>query len=240
MAGRALALAVAAFVAACAGVAAQERTAGDGVYTSAQAMRGQTAFQTSCAACHQTDGIAPNLTGERFARFWTDATLNTLFTQIKSSMPRNAPGSLTDAAYTDIVAFLLAQNGFPAGGDELHPAAMGNVRIAVAGAPAGSVPDFALVQVVGCLSPPTGAGPWTLRSATDPARTREPDAPKDADTAQLDASPTGGRTYRLLQLYGAPKGWTNQRVVAKGFLVRSGAEERLTVTSIRPLISACN
>src|SRR5688572_27700850 len=146
--------------------AAQERTAGDGVYSSAQAMRGQQVFQTSCSACHSTDGIAPNLTGDRFARFWTDANLNSLFTQVKTTMPRNAPGSLTEAAYTDVVAFLLAQNGFPAGGDELQPAAMDGIRIAVAGAAPAAIPDFALVQVVGCLT--QGPGSWSLRNATEP------------------------------------------------------------------------
>jgi mono/diheme cytochrome c family protein len=230
-------VATAALTASLAVATAQERTAGDGVYTSAQAMRGQTVFQTSCATCHQTDGIAPSLTGDRFAKFWTDANLNSLFTQVKTAMPRNAPGSLTEAAYTDVVAFLLAQNGFPAGADELQPASMDGIRIAVAGAPPAAVPDFTLVQVVGCLA--QGQGHWTLRSATEPVRTREPEAPKDADTAQLDASPVGSRSFRLLQVYGAPPGWSGQRVVAKGFLVRSGAEERLTVTSMRPLASPC-
>lgn len=232
-------LAVAAGFAASLGLAAaQERTAGDGVYTAEQAKRGQQVFQASCAACHATDGIAPNLTGDRFARFWTDATLNTLFTQVKTAMPRNAPGSLTEAAYTDVIAYLLSLNEFPPGTDELQPGAMDGIRIAVAGAPAGAVPDFALVQVVGCLA--EGQGTWSLRGATEPVRTREPEAPKDGETAQLDASPVGSRTFRLLQVYGAPKGWTGQqRVVAKGFLVRSGAEERLTVTSMRPLASSC-
>jgi glycogen debranching enzyme len=56
---------------------------------------------------------------------------------------------------------------------------------------------------------------------------------------RLDASPTGTRSFRLLQVYTPPKGWTGQRVVAKGFLVRSGAEERVTVTSLRTLTSSC-
>src|SRR5688572_26227580 len=117
--------------------AAQERTAGDGVYSSAQAMRGQQVFQTSCSACHSTDGIA----------------------------------------------FRLAQSGSPAGSDELRPTAMDGIRIAVAGAAPAAIPDFALVQVVGCLM--QGTESWSLRNATEPVRTREPDAPKDGDTAQL-------------------------------------------------------
>jgi len=230
-------LAVAALVAASTPALAQDRAAGDGVYTSAQAMRGATAFQQSCSTCHREDGTAPALAGERFARFWTDANLNTLFTQIKTAMPRNAPASLTEAVYTDIVAHLLATNGFPPGGDDLRPAAMDGIRIGVSGATAGSIPDFTLVQVVGCLER-DATGKWALVAATDPARTREPDAPKDL--AAFDASPSGTRTFRLLQLYTAPKGWSGQRVVAKGFLLRSGAEERLTITSIGSLTSSCS
>ena len=70
-------------------------------------------------------------------------------------------------------------------------------------------------------------------------RTREPEAPAERDTPQLDASPAGNRSFRLLQVYSAPKGWSGQRVVAKGFLVRSGSEERVTVTSLRTLTSSC-
>jgi mono/diheme cytochrome c family protein len=229
---------VAAVLGASLSLAAQDRTTGEGVYTSAQAMRGATVFQNSCAVCHQTDGIAPTLTGDRFERFWTDANLNSLFTQIKTAMPRNAPGSLSEAAYVDVVAHLLASNGFPAGTDELVPSGMTGVRIATAGATAGAVPDFALVQVVGCLAEAANKS-WTLRRATEPVRTREPEAPAESETSQLDANPTGTRSFRLLQVYSAPKGWSGQRVVAKGFLVRSGSEERMTVTSMRPLTSPC-
>jgi mono/diheme cytochrome c family protein len=219
--------------------AAQDRTTGEGVYTSAQAMRGATVFQTSCATCHATDGIAPSLTGDRFASIWTDASVSTLFTQVKTAMPRNAPGSLPEASYVDVVAYLLSQNDFPAGSEELRPAAMATIRIGAQGAPPGAVPDFALVQVVGCLAEGANSA-WTLRNATDPVRTREPEAPADREMPQLDASPAGGRSFRLLQVYGPPKGWAGQRVVAKGFLVRSGAEERVTVTSLRTLTSTCN
>jgi mono/diheme cytochrome c family protein len=218
---------------------AQERTTGDGVYTSQQSTRGATVFQNVCSTCHRDDGVAPNLTGDRFQRFWTDADLNTLFTQIKTAMPRNAPGSLAESAYVDVVAYVLAQNGFPPGQEELQASTMAGVRIATAGAQAGAVPDFALVQIVGCLAEGTNQT-WSIRGAAEPVRTREPDAPKDADLARLDSSPAGSRTFRLLQVYGAPRDWSGQRVVAKGFLVRQGVEERITVTSMRTLASSCN
>jgi hypothetical protein len=45
--------------------------------------------------------------------------------------------------------------------------------------------------------------------------------------------------YRLGQVYGPPTGWTDQKVVTKGFLTRVGAEERVNVTSMRALTSTC-
>ena len=62
--------------------------------------------------------------------------------------------------------------------------------------------DFALVQVVGCLA--QNGRVWTLSRATEPIRTREPDAPKDDAAAQLDAAAPGERTFRLQQVYGPP------------------------------------
>src|SRR5262245_5522991 len=49
----------------------------------------------------------------------------------------------------------------------------------------------------------------------------------------------GERTFRLQQVYAAPFGWTDQKVVAKGFLTKSGNEERVNVTSMRTLTSSC-
>ena len=62
----------------------------------------------------------------------------------------------------------------------------------------------------------------------------------DAEAAELDQAPLGGRSFRLQQVSGAPPGWTNQKVAAKGFLTRSGTEERVNVTSLRTLTSPCS
>jgi hypothetical protein len=34
-------------------------------------------------------------------------------------MPFNAPGSLSDSVYLDVLAFVLRENGYPAGNEEL-------------------------------------------------------------------------------------------------------------------------
>jgi hypothetical protein len=149
-------------------------------------------------------------------------------------MPRNAPGSLSDEEYVDLVAHLLKINNYADGMNELGVADLTGIKIP---GQSGNL-EFALVQVVGCLA--QNGRVWSLNRATDPVRTREPEAPKDDEAAKLDETPFGDRTFRLQQIYGTPTGWMGQKVVAKGFLAKSGTEERVNVTSIRPLTSSCN
>lgn len=213
---------------------AQEKTVDQGVYTTAQAARGAKLFDSNCTMCHrEPGGNAPVLAGERFTKTFSDATLQTVFTTIKTTMPRNAPGSLSDAEYVDLVAHLLKINNYADGMNELGVADLTGIKIP---GQTGNL-DFALVQVVGCLS--QGGRVWTLSRATDPVRTREPEAPKDDAVPALDAAAPGQKTFRLGQVYGPPAGWTDQKVVAKGFLTRVGAEERVNVTSMRALTTTC-
>ena len=214
---------------------AQEKSVEQGVYTAAQAARGAKLFESTCTTCHrEPGGTAPVLAGERFTKTFSDATLQVVFTTIKTTMPRNAPGSLSDAEYVDVVAHLLKINSYADGMNELAVADLPGIKIP---GQTGSL-DFALVQVVGCLA--QNGRVWTLSRATEPVRTREPEAPKDDAVAPLDAATLGDRTFRLQQVYGAPAGWKDQKVVAKGFLTKSGNEDRVNVTSMRTLTSPCN
>jgi cbb3-type cytochrome c oxidase subunit III len=214
-------------------VSAQDKTADQGVYTSAQAARGAAVFDAHCVSCHREGGTAPVLSGERFTRTFADATLLSVFTTIQTTMPRNAPNSLTEKEYVDVVAHLLKLNGYADGMTELAVAGLGDIKVPGKG---GSL-EFTLVHVVGCL---TQAGRvWTLAKATDPVRTRAPEPVTDDEVAELDQAPLGERSFRLQQVYGAPPGWTGQKVAAKGFLTRSGTEERVNVTSMRILTTSC-
>jgi mono/diheme cytochrome c family protein len=216
-------------------VLAQEKSVEQGVYTAAQAARGAKLFESNCTTCHrEPGGMAPVLAGERFTKTFSDATLQVVFTTIKTTMPRNAPGSLSDAEYVDVVAHLLKINSYADGMNELAVADLPGIKIP---GQTGSL-DFALVQVVGCLA--QNGRVWTLSRATEPVRTREPEAPNDDAVAQLDTATLGDRTFRLQQVYGAPAGWKDQKVVAKGFLTKSGNEDRVNVTSMRTLTSTCN
>jgi S-disulfanyl-L-cysteine oxidoreductase SoxD len=108
------------------GVGAEDNA--NGLYSEAQAARGEGLYQQYCAVCHgprlEGNPAAP-LTGAAFRSRWEDGrhTLDDLYFIIRSLMPNNAPGSLSKAQYADVVAYLLKVNGYPAGGTELVPSA---------------------------------------------------------------------------------------------------------------------
>jgi quinoprotein glucose dehydrogenase len=99
-----------------------QRTVWDGVYTEAQAQRGQAAYKQSCEACHADDlrgrGNAPSLIEESFTFQWGDLSVADLFAKTQL-MPSDRPGSLPLQTYIDIVTFLLQKNEMPAGPQEL-------------------------------------------------------------------------------------------------------------------------
>jgi mono/diheme cytochrome c family protein len=101
--------------------AQQARRVTDGVYTSAQATRGQAVYKDRCATCHGPTlggAQAPPLSGDEFIRVWS-GPLSDLFNKIQNTMPANDPGKLTRAQSADLVAYVLQAGKFPAGQAEL-------------------------------------------------------------------------------------------------------------------------
>jgi mono/diheme cytochrome c family protein len=98
-------------------------TVWDGVFTEAQASRGEAAYGRSCAACHKEDllggGAAPALAGEAFLRRWNESTVDDVVQTMRSSMPQEAPNSLDAQVYVDIITYLLKASGSPPGSGEL-------------------------------------------------------------------------------------------------------------------------
>jgi mono/diheme cytochrome c family protein len=103
--------------------ASPPQTIWSGVYTEAQAKRGETTYGKTCASCHAPDlsgvGQSPALAGKDFNGDWNDGPLSDLFERIRISMPADSPGSLKPPEVADLVAFILSQGGFPAGQTEL-------------------------------------------------------------------------------------------------------------------------
>ncbi len=104
-------------------LAQQPRTSQDGIYSAAQATRGETTFLQNCAPCHGADLSGaeggPALIGGEASQYWNGLKLSELFERIKTTMPQSAPGSLADRQYADLLAFILSKNDFPAGATDL-------------------------------------------------------------------------------------------------------------------------
>jgi mono/diheme cytochrome c family protein len=114
-------------------VAAQgPATVWDGVYTAEQAKRGAALYKTHCAACHgealQGAEAAPALVGDTFNGTWEGVTLGELFDRARTTMPQNAPGSLSRTQHADILAFILQTGKFPAGDKPFDAATHGGVQ----------------------------------------------------------------------------------------------------------------
>jgi mono/diheme cytochrome c family protein len=92
-------------------------------FTAEQAERGQASYTENCENCHGTalnDGeYAPTLKGSIFLRHWENGSLAALYGKIKSTMPLDRPGELSEQSYVDVTAFLLSKNGYTAGDNEL-------------------------------------------------------------------------------------------------------------------------
>ena len=109
-------------------VSAQTKTAWEGVYTEAQALRGRSQYVEICGYCHRDDlsgggseAGAPALRGPFFTNQWQDRLLVDLFITIGTTMPQHDPDSLMPQAVIDIVSYLLWENGLPSGRVELPP-----------------------------------------------------------------------------------------------------------------------
>jgi ankyrin repeat protein/mono/diheme cytochrome c family protein len=104
-------------------LAANARTNWDGVYTDAQAQRGRDVYRRACAVCHldtlEGDAVSPPLLGPGFLGRFTGQTAHEMVQAVRASMPQNAPDTLGDRAYVDLIAFLLNANGGRTGASEL-------------------------------------------------------------------------------------------------------------------------
>ena len=97
---------------------------GTGWYTPEQVAQGRWQYSQKCGACHgqQLQGTgAPALSGNLFKDQWNGKKLSDFYGYVHTNMPLGMGASLSTQEYADIVAFVLAQNGLPAGTDKLSP-----------------------------------------------------------------------------------------------------------------------
>ena len=107
--------------------AGQPPCAGPAVFTAPQATRGEREWRANCARCHKLSEHS----GEAFATKWHMRRVSDLYDILVNTMPQDEPGSLSDAQYVDIIAYLLRTNGMPAGSKALSSSleTMRSIRI---------------------------------------------------------------------------------------------------------------
>jgi alcohol dehydrogenase (cytochrome c) len=156
-------------------LASDPAMAADGPYTLDQVARGKTLYGEHCQSCHGDKlqgGAAPALVGQPFAEGWSQATRNVddLFYIMRTAMPRPQVGSLKEAEYLDVLAFILARNGVPAGGSPItaDAATLAAVRMSAAAGDGAEAAKKKLYFVGEQGIRPNGKGPsaTALREAT--------------------------------------------------------------------------
>jgi len=94
---------------------AQEKTIADGVFTEAQVESGKGVYDSTCSACHRMNEYRTVL------RKFQGNPVMMLWDLLVGTMPADNPGSLADSDYTDIIAYILSDQGFPTGDTPLDP-----------------------------------------------------------------------------------------------------------------------
>ncbi|MEP7304631.1 MAG: cytochrome c [Acidobacteriota bacterium] len=222
------------------GLAQVRTTVLEGVYTAAQAARGEAAYSTSCIGCHEgQDADGPQLTGTAFLDRWREDKLESLFTFIKTRMPGNLPGGLDERAYADITAYLLQANGLPAGERELTSDMVGSIQLVGAEGPR-PLANLTIVRAVGCLSP-ADKNTWALVKAGSPAavRSRIVDGTTPEELKISTAQSLGTQTFRLLSVTEQGASYAGHKVQVKGVLTRQNQVERINVMSLESLAQTC-
>ena len=93
------------------GAAASAKTTLSGIYTMAQAGKGEVTYYTQCVSCHPKGTYA----GPGFKSNWNGKPLSDLWDWISNKMPKNDPGTLAPAEVAEVMAYILQQNKMPAG-----------------------------------------------------------------------------------------------------------------------------
>lgn len=106
-----------------------------GVYTDEQAKRGEVVSNKLCTGCHGPDlsggEAGPTLVGIEFLANWNNLAILDFYDRTHATMPADAPGTMTPQQTSDVIAYVLKLNKYPAGKAELStdPAALKGIKI---------------------------------------------------------------------------------------------------------------
>ena len=228
--------------------AQSDKTVLDGVYTAAQAARGQAAYGGNCARCHSPNldggGTAPALHSSTFLDVWREDYLSSVFQYIQTRMPPpgKATGILPEKDYVDIVAYILSVNQLPAGQRELTRADLDTTLLVGPGGPK-PLPPSATVRIVGCLA--HAGDTWSLTRSSVPSRVRDGSETNPAELERSARTALGTQEFRLSNLDDDHKEsdllpHVAEKVQVKGVLNGQGASARVYVLSFETLGPKCD
>ena len=211
-----------------------------GVFTPAQAERGRAIVQAHCAECHRdnlTGSNGPALVGDPFMVNWEARTVQRLYRKIRDTMPGRGRAVVSNSDKIDSVAFILQQNGFPAGANELteDDGLLASLRMVPKGGP-GRPRAGALVQTIGCLEE-GGPGKWAASRSTEPQVTTLDPLTGDEKSSAVTAE--GTNTIQLLSVFPNPTAMKGHKVIAKGLFITTPSDLRINVISLESLAPSC-
>src|SRR5262249_32200452 len=162
-----------------------------------------------------------------------------LFVKIRDTMPPLNAQQVTDATKVDIIAYLLQVNDYPAGSSELATDALDGLQIVRKGAESAGVPNFTMVQVVGCLAEGPN-GRWVLSSSTAPVPTKE-ETPTPGSLKSSESQILGAETYELVSVSRSFKAETHKghKMDARGLLYKDPRFAELNLTSLTMVSANC-
>lgn len=91
------------------------RSVAGGVFSEAQAARGEDLYQQNCSACHD----AGNYSGQALQAKWGSYNLGDIYGDISLTMPPANPGGLGADEYASIIAYLLRESGYQPGDEDV-------------------------------------------------------------------------------------------------------------------------
>jgi hypothetical protein len=151
-------------------------------------------------------------------------------------MPQDAPGTLRQEDYLDVLAYILSENGFPPGARNLAASGLDVIPIAHKPSTVREVPNFALVRVVGCLAQ-AETNSWMLTRATTPLPTRD-EAATPSSLVDSAATPLGTASIALLDT-ARFRPQPGRRVEVRGLLDKTTADQRIDVLSLAVIGETC-
>ena len=173
----------------------------------------------------------PALKGDNFWLHWENETGTRCSSRFATTCRRTSPATSEPQAKLDVVSYILSANGLPAGNAELKPVAdaLDDIQILKKGAGA-TIPNFALVRIVGCLSKDAEQRVGVEPDDT-PIATTQPVPPPGEEVAD---KPLGEEALLLtsIKLY-KPETQEGHKVEARGLIYKAHGDARLDLTSLR-------